>query len=91
MNFLKLFCSFSLAFIFYSATGPVQSSMICKNPSHCDIPFSHFSTTFPGFKKIIFATSKYDNSPQGAIVGFTWFNGPPLTFSSSTTTDDMAS
>ena len=90
MNYLKLLGSFSLVFFFYCAAALVQSGTICK-PVHCDTSLSHFSTASPAFKKIIFATSKYDNSPQGAIVGFTRFNGKPLTFSSSTTTDDMAS
>jgi hypothetical protein len=91
MNYLKLFCSFSLELIMYFATGLVPAGAICFQSAHCDTLPPHFSATSLGFNKIIFAASKYDNSPQGAIVGFTRFNGKPLTFSSSTTTDDMAS
>ena len=91
MKYLKLFCSFSLALIVYCATGFAQNSETCKKLTHCHISPSRFSTTLSRFHKVIFAASKYDNSPYGAIVGFTQFNGKPLTFSSSTTTDDMAS
>ena len=87
MNYLKLHCSFSLETITHSSAGAAHDN----KRVHCDTFLSRFSTTTFRFIQLIFATSKYDNSPQGAIVGFTRFNGKPLTFSSSTTTDGMAS
>lgn len=90
MNYLKLH-GFSPAIFCLCAIRVIQNSALFKRLAPCDILLLTPRTTKSPGLKIIFATSKYDNSPKGAIVGFTRFNGKPLTFSSPTTTDGTAS
>ncbi len=91
MNYLKLY-SFGLTLIACYAAHFVQSSTTYQLSSHCDsFSFTHLPVQSFPFQKIIFAASKYDNVPSNTIVNFTRFNGKPLTFSSPTTTDGMAS
>lgn len=76
MNYLKPY-SFSLSYIFYCAISFAKNRALLNTPNRFGLfQLPDFPGHSPEFhQQIILATSKYDNSLQGAVVSF---NGKSL-------------